>query len=180
MSDSRQGSKQEALWRGQFGEYYTDRNALSKEGMAALLKQWTAILDVTTGAPPRSILEVGANIGLNLRAISQLSQAEFYALEPNGKARSRLIDDAVLPAANVHDGICSSIPLETGSVDLAFTSGVLIHIHPDNLLDSLPQFIGSQIATSPASNIFPTSPRGPLPGQYGCVVQARFRWLLSG
>ena len=34
------------------------------------------------------------------------------------------------------DGLASSIPLPDGKVDLAFTSGVLIHIHPSKLLAS--------------------------------------------
>ena len=88
------------------------------------------------GAPPRSILEVGANIGLNLRALTRLSGADFLALEPNAVARERLVQDGVVPAANVFDGLASAIPLPDASVDLAFTSGVLIHIHPNDLLAS--------------------------------------------
>lgn len=126
-------SKQEGIWRGEFGDAYTDRNAVSKERLDALTANWAQILHSTMGLPPRSILEVGANIGLNLRALRRLTEAELFALEPNGSARKRLVDDNVLPATNVFDGLASAIPLKDNSVDLAFTSGVLIHIHPDNL-----------------------------------------------
>ena len=86
--------------------------------------------------PPQSILEVGANIGNNLRALRQLTPAEFFAVEPNAKARARLVDDAVVAQDKVLEGIASSIALPDAAVDLAFTSGVLIHIHPDDLLAS--------------------------------------------
>lgn len=130
-------NKQESLWRGEFGDHYTDRNAVSDRHLSSLTKQWAQILRSTDGAPPQSFAEVGANIGLNLRALRRLTQANFTAIEPNAKARQRLIDDQVVPASNVHDGLCSALPLADGSVDLSFTSGVLIHIHPDQLLASV-------------------------------------------
>jgi spore coat polysaccharide biosynthesis protein SpsF len=82
---------------------------------------------------PASILEVGANIGRNLRALSALTGAELYGLEPNAKARQQLVADGVVKAANALDGTAQAIPLKDGAVDLAFTSGVLIHIHPNEL-----------------------------------------------
>ena len=129
-------TKQEGLWRGEFGDAYTDRNAVSDQRLAALTAHWARVLRVTEGMPPRSILEVGANIGLNLRALRRLSSAEFFALEPNGVARKRLVDDQVLPASNVLDGLAQQLPFKDASVDFAFTSGVLIHIHPRDLLAS--------------------------------------------
>jgi pseudaminic acid biosynthesis-associated methylase len=127
-------NKQEALWRGDFGNVYIDRNVVTDDRLAALTKHWARILRAMDGTPPTSILEAGANIGLNLRAIRRLTEARFFALEPNAKARARLVEDKIVPAENVLDGLCQSIPLRDGTADMAFTSGVLIHIHPDNLL----------------------------------------------
>jgi pseudaminic acid biosynthesis-associated methylase len=79
---------------------------------------------------------VGANIGDNLRALRALSGAEFFAVEPNESARRRLTGDGVVSQANAIDGIASSIGLPDGAVDLAFTCGVMIHIHPKDLLAS--------------------------------------------
>lgn len=129
-------TKQEGLWRGDFGDAYTDRNAVSDQKLAVLTAHWARIMRVADGLPPRSILEVGANIGLNLRALRRLTDAEFFALEPNSVARKRLVDDQVVPASNVLDGLASRVPLKDASVDLAFTSGVLIHIHPKDLAAS--------------------------------------------
>lgn len=128
---------QEGLWRGEFGDAYVDRNAIDAAMIAARTASWSEILKTVAGAPPQSILEVGANIGLNLRALRRLSPATFYALEPNEKARERLVADQVVDKDKAMDGLASKIPLKDGAVDLAFTAGVLIHIHPDNLLASI-------------------------------------------
>jgi pseudaminic acid biosynthesis-associated methylase len=126
--------KQEQLWRGDFGNAYTDRNAVSDDKLKALTNHWARIMRGTEGAPPQTILEVGANIGLNLRALRLLIGAKFIALEPNANARQRLVADGVVAAEMALDGLGDAIPLGAGAVDMAFTSGVLIHVHPDNLL----------------------------------------------
>lgn len=128
-----QNTDQLKFWRGDFGNAYTDRNSSAAEHLRARVAMWSPIMASMVGAPPRSILEVGANIGNNLRALRQLTNAEFFALEPNEKARGVLIDEGVVPAENVRDGFAASIDLPDGAVDMAFTSGVLIHIHPDDL-----------------------------------------------
>lgn len=124
------------LWRGAFGDAYIDRNSDAPEELQRRTRLFAAMLRCLAGAPPRSILEVGANIGANLRALRALTDAELFAVEPNAKARARIVAGKVVPKKNVLDGIASDISLEDGAVDLAFTSGVLIHIHPDDLLAS--------------------------------------------
>ncbi|MBN9495440.1 MAG: methyltransferase domain-containing protein [Alphaproteobacteria bacterium] len=120
------------LWRGEFGDAYRERNGATESMLRALRGQWSQFLAPVAGAPPRSILEVGANIGLNLRALRALTDAEFYAVEPNQRAADQMVGDGVLPAANVKVADGSNIPFADASVDLAFTSGVLIHIHPSD------------------------------------------------
>lgn len=128
-----QDTEQLKFWRGDFGNAYTDRNSSEAAHLRARVAMWAPIMACLVGTPPRSILEVGANIGNNLRALRQLTDAEFFALEPNKKARAILVEEGVVPAANVRDGFAASIDLADGAVDMAFTSGVLIHIHPDDL-----------------------------------------------
>jgi pseudaminic acid biosynthesis-associated methylase len=127
---------QEALWRGDFGDAYVDRNANSPEALAALTRHWARILATTQGAPPQRILEVGANIGRNLRALARISTAELHAVEPNARARQTLVADGVVPPEHVTDAVASATGLPAGGFDFTFTSGVLIHIHPRDLLAS--------------------------------------------
>lgn len=128
---------QTEFWRGEFGNEYVGRNMISPEQMQARVALWSEILSHTISAPPKSILEVGANLGINLRTLNSLSSARRYAVEPNEKARGILVKDGVVAAGDVRDGIASKIDLPDGVADLAFTSGVLIHVHPDNLPASL-------------------------------------------
>jgi len=119
------------FWRGDFGDAYADRNVASAEQLQSRRALWAEILSHTIGAPPRSILEVGANLGINLRALRALTSARFLAVEPNDKARAILVDDGVIDAASVRGGMATAIDFPDGAAELAFTSGVLIHIHPD-------------------------------------------------
>lgn len=134
QTQSHSPTSQEKLWRGDFGDNYTGRNAVDPRHIAALTANWARILDSTMASPPKSILEVGSNIGLNLRALRNLTDAEFYAVEPNERARNILLRDDVVPIDRILDGVCSDIRLPNDCADLAFTSGVLIHVNPDRLL----------------------------------------------
>ncbi len=125
------------LWRGDFGDVYTGRNRDSAEILCARVALWAEIMSHTKIARPASILEVGANIGVNLRALRTLSTARFYALEPNDKARDVLVQSKVVAAEDVRAGTAAAIDFPAGTADLVFTSGVLIHIHPDQLKVSM-------------------------------------------
>jgi pseudaminic acid biosynthesis-associated methylase len=136
MTSDRKTTSQLDAWRGDFGDAYTERNAPEEPMLRARTVLWAEILRPLLGDPPSSILEVGANMGLNLKALKRLTDARLIAVEPNALARQKLIDDGVVPTEDVHDAFASSIPLADRAVDFAFTSGVLIHIHPDHLLAS--------------------------------------------
>jgi len=86
---------------------------------------WRKILNSLPELPSK-ILEVGANIGLNLDVLSGISNAELIGLEPNDIARSQIKHNSL-------NGTADSIPLEDNAVDMAFTCGVLIHVPPDEL-----------------------------------------------
>ncbi|MDA0786190.1 MAG: methyltransferase domain-containing protein [Proteobacteria bacterium] len=124
---------QVSFWRGEFGDDYADRNDASAEALASRTAMWRRILD-PLAEPPRSILEVGANIGLNMRALAALTRADLHAVEPGAKAREILSACGALPPEHVVDGTAAALPFDDGSVDMVFTSGVLIHIAPDDLL----------------------------------------------
>jgi pseudaminic acid biosynthesis-associated methylase len=128
---------QSEFWRGEFGNSYTDRNVASPDQLQARRALWADILSHTLPAPPQSILEVGANLGINLRSLRALTSARFIAVEPNDKARQQLVHDGIVSSADVRGGVATRIDLPNAAADLAFTSGVLIHIHPDQLESSI-------------------------------------------
>ena len=128
-------TKQTELWRGNFGNAYVDRNKATEKNIQRVTRIYAEILSHTNAVPPASILEVGANIGINLRALARITSARLLALEPNQKARDRLIADNVIDSERIFNSTASDIPLEDDEVDLVFTSGVLIHI-PEEKLES--------------------------------------------
>ncbi|MEO6777442.1 MAG: pseudaminic acid biosynthesis-associated methylase [Kofleriaceae bacterium] len=120
-----QTSSQLALWRSEFGRDYTDRNDVAKPER---IVSWQRLLE---GIVPQRAVEVGCNVGWNLTYLQELGVKELYAVEPQPyaveKARARN------PAFNVLCGTGFDLPFKDGFADLAFTSGVLIHIAPADL-----------------------------------------------
>jgi len=123
-------SDQLTKWRGDFGDAYTDRDRFNANYLQALCKAWIKLLG---DIKPTSVLEVGSGIGHNLIAIREVCDAELWALEPNARAREGLCARG-FPRDHILDGSAQAIPLPDSSIDLVFTCGVLIHIHPTDLL----------------------------------------------
>lgn len=129
------GEKQLSEWRGDFGDAYILRNQPTPEVVRQHAAAFAKILSHVEGAPPKSILEGGANVGINLRALKSVTGAELFAVEPNATARQVLVDDGVVAADHAHDGFLANLPFADGAIDLVFTAGVLIHV-PDDALEA--------------------------------------------
>lgn len=122
-----------SAWAGDFGAEYTARNVASEDALRIRTAMWARIAEAFHGDPPKSILEVGCNLGLNLRTLPRLVDAELYAIEPNPQARERVLAEKVLPPERLFAGFGDKIPVADGAVEMSFTSGVLIHVDPSNL-----------------------------------------------
>jgi len=121
------------VWSGAFGDAYIERNRVDEPRIRQRRTMWEVILPSMQDAPPKSVLEVGANVGINLRALHGLADVELFALEPNFKARAILRADNIVPTNNILAGTADRIELSDACIDLVFTSGVLIHVAPDQL-----------------------------------------------
>lgn len=120
-------TEQEAFWAGTFGDDYADRNA-GAALLAGSLHLFSRALSRTNGVA--SVLEFGANVGMNMRAISLLlPKASLSAVEINAKACKRLRE---LPGLEVTEGSLFDYkaPLR---FDLAMMCGVMIHLAPEKL-----------------------------------------------
>jgi len=127
VSSSSYSTEQEAFWAGDFGDEYSRRNT-GDEIVASNVALFARILAAMPR--PASILELGCNIGLNLRALrSLLPAAELEAVEINAGAAAQA---AQVPGSRIHHGsILDFAPAREH--DLVFTKGVLIHIDPASL-----------------------------------------------
>jgi len=123
-------TEQETFWAGQFGDDYIHRND-DPALVAGNLALFGEILQHTHGIS--SIIEFGANVGMNLRALRQLlPSAHLASVEINAQAADRL---RALGYVDVRQG--SLLDDSTiNQYDLAFSKGVLIHIAPDRLPDA--------------------------------------------
>jgi len=133
-------------WSGDFGKQYTQRNDLTLEGMDQLYRDHYGLSRSELnreflGELPRDlrILEVGANVGLQLALLQQAGfsnltgiELQWYGVE-EGKKNTRGI--------NLLQGSAFNLPFRDGWFDLVFTSGVLIHIHPDDLLAAMNEIV---------------------------------------
>jgi pseudaminic acid biosynthesis-associated methylase len=113
------------LWRSDFGRAYTDRNDFENPARIAAWKR------VIAGLAVDRVVEVGCNVGWNLTYLSRLGVSELYAVEPQRYAVERARVRS--PQYNVFQGTAFELPFRDGWCDLAFTSGVLIHIAPDDV-----------------------------------------------
>lgn len=118
---------QEEFWAGDFGEDYISRNN-SLKLHESNVHFFESVFRKTQGGPS-SVLEFGANIGLNYLAMKDLlSPLEFTGVEINKLAHSHL---ELTGCKAVHSSIFDFD--EQKSFDLTFTKGVLIHINPERL-----------------------------------------------
>jgi pseudaminic acid biosynthesis-associated methylase len=127
MTDQQPEAKRlEALWGGEFGDQYVDRNIEAAKPRAPF---WNAILD---GIHVQRVLEIGCNIGANLVHISKrLPEDGVWGVDVNRKALAVLRQS--IPTVNAVYSPARTLPFRDGFFDLTFTMGVLIHQPPDTL-----------------------------------------------
>lgn len=126
MSDFK--TPQEKFWAEEFGDDYIDRNQ-GEQLLASNLNFFTKAL--AKAYRISSCKEFGANIGMNLKALTLLYPGtKLQGIEINQKASQEL--SKVIGEDNVFN--CSIFDAPTiDKVELSLIKGVLIHINPDML-----------------------------------------------
>lgn len=121
-------TEQEDFWAGDFGNDYIDRN-ISQELLASNAALFSSILKKTSSI--NSILEFGANVGMNLRVLKYLlPNCESSGIDINEKAAS-VLSQSINKGKVYHQSILDfEIDYQR---DFVFTKGVLIHLNPDIL-----------------------------------------------
>lgn len=119
---------QERFWSEDFGDDYIKRNR-STNNNAHNLALFTNILSKTRGV--KTVIEFGANIGLNLKALKALKpDLEVSAVEINKQAANEL--KKYTSAEHVYHQSILDYAVDYQR-DFSLIKGVLIHIHPDHL-----------------------------------------------
>jgi len=120
-------TRQEEFWAGEFGDSYVDRND-SSQLTGAKAAFWTKVL--SHARQIKSVIELGANIGLNLRAIqSILPEVSLAGVEINKKAYSQLCQ---IPDIRAYNESVFDFSAEQ-TYTLSVSCGLMIHINPEFL-----------------------------------------------
>lgn len=128
---------QEKFWQSTFGKDYIKRNSLppallnrsymQKYGVGRSAMNKKFLRNIKIG----NVLEVGSNVGNQLKLLQVLGFKELYGLEINHQAS--VLARRSLPEVNIVEGSAFDIPFKDKFFDLVFTSGVLIHISPKDI-----------------------------------------------
>ena len=130
------------VWSDQFGREYTDRNAFTVEELNKDYFECFGLSRVEMNISfldslPLStrILEIGCNVGNQLRCLQHMGFENLYGIEVQWYAVEKAKE--LTPRSNILQGSAFDIPFRDGFFDLVFTSGLLIHISPTDILQVL-------------------------------------------
>jgi SAM-dependent methyltransferase len=125
-------NEQQNFWANDYASEYIQKNNKFDEKLG--VEGWQKMLTKAEGIT--SILECGCNIGRNIRFLNKLlPDAEKSIIEISKPAYDFVISNFTIQK-HFNGPIVNSV-FESGSFDLAFVCGVLIHIHPDDLLANM-------------------------------------------
>jgi pseudaminic acid biosynthesis-associated methylase len=126
MTPEDDAARLEGLWSGEFGDDYVERNRAASEGRRPF---WEHVLGKIDAA---SALEIGCNVGGNLRWLAELLGAENVAgVDVNEHALEVVRSE--IPGVDARVASARELPFADDSFDLVFTTGVLIHQSPEEL-----------------------------------------------
>jgi len=135
-------TKQLKAWKGEFGKKYTLRNPLNIKDIDKLYLQnfgvsRTKLNKEFLGSLSRSmkILEVGANVGIQLMFLQRMGFKNLYGIEINKEAIK--LSKSMTKNIYLIYGSTLDIPFKDNYFDLIFTSGLLIHISPFEIKDAM-------------------------------------------
>jgi pseudaminic acid biosynthesis-associated methylase len=131
-------TKQMQEWSGNFGKEYTDRNALSLQEMELLYKKHYGITRTEMNLKflgdfdrDMRVLEVGSNIGNQLLCLQKAGFKNLYGIELQSYAVE--LSKSRTEGINIIQGSAFDIPFKDSFFGLVFTSGLLIHIAPEDI-----------------------------------------------
>ena len=125
-------------WKSIFGKEYSDRNDFSVKELDELYKKNFGLTRTRLNEiflkeikSTAKILEVGSNIGNQLLCLQEMGFESLYGIEPQiyavecSKKKTKDI--------NIIKGDVFDIPFKDEFFDVVFTSGILIHISPNDI-----------------------------------------------
>ncbi|MBM3788655.1 MAG: methyltransferase domain-containing protein [Acidobacteria bacterium] len=136
MNTKKFKTEQEQFWAVQYAQDYMRKNSRFDEELG--VKAWKGMLAETEEI--KTVLECGCNVGRNLRSLEHvLPEARKSIIEINEQAFDFAKSNFAIDRS--FNGSIIDSAFEPGSFDLVFTMGVLIHIHPRDLLANMERML---------------------------------------
>ena len=139
-------TSQARRWAGEFGRRYTDRHPETVEGWNDFRLDTYGITqtelaerflgDLNRGL---SVLEVGSNVGVQLRVLRELGFRDLTGIDVNRDALSRSREHA--PEIDVIEADVLSLPFPDDAFDLVVASELLITISPEHVGQAIDEIV---------------------------------------
>lgn len=133
----RKMTEQMKEWSGKFGKEYTERNLMSLDELDQLyidnygISRTELNKEFLDDLKINRILEVGCNVGNELLLLKKMGYINLWGIELQDYAVE--IARKRTNSLNIVKGSAFEIPFRDNYFDVVFTSGVLIHISPDDI-----------------------------------------------
>lgn len=125
-------NEQQNFWGQEYADEYVRKNSIFNWEMG--IKGWAQMVNRASNI--QSVLECGCNIGRNINILNHLlPDAEKSIIEISKVAFD--IATTKYELKNAYNGPIVNANFQKGAFDLVFSMGVLIHIHPDDLLANM-------------------------------------------
>ncbi len=132
MSGKKYKTEQEKFWVQDYAEAYRKNN--KKFDTAGGIEAWDKML--RRASDISNILECGSNTGRNIESLNSiLPDAKKSIIEISPEAFEIVSDNYEIEDS--YNGSIISSEFDESNFDLVFTMCVLIHIHPDDLLENM-------------------------------------------
>lgn len=133
-------TQQMKKWTCAFGNEYTSRNPYAFEDTENLYLKLYGVRRTEMNREfignlrnSLKILEVGSNVGAQLIVLQKMGFTDLYGIEIQEGAIE--FSKSITKGINIIKGSALDIPFKDNYFDLVFTSGVLIHIAPADIIE---------------------------------------------
>ena len=124
-------NEQQLFWKEKYAKEYISKN--SNYSLDSGIKCWAKMLERAEGIS--SLLECGSNIGKNIGLLSHVLPTASKSIIEISPDAYKIVTSKYEIDQSFNGPIVQSA--FKGQFDLVFTMGVLIHIHPDDLLANM-------------------------------------------
>ncbi len=125
-------NEQQLFWKEKYSKEYISRN--SNYLLDSGIKCWAKMLERAENI--NSILECGSNIGRNIKILNYVLPSASKSIIEISPEPYQIVTTNYTIDQSFNGSILES-SFDRAKFDLVFTSGVLIHIHPDEVLANM-------------------------------------------